>query len=202
VQTRTPEFWSVIYIDGDPQWDMGGRAPPLVAALDGLRVPENGSALVPGRGFGHEAIYLGRQGWHVTAVDFAPEAVAQLRKRAAGFTVSAVQRDIFELERDFAEQFDLVVEHTCYCAIPPEMREEYVRTMAAVLREEGVFVGLFWEVDGEGPPYSSSREEIKNRFSRLFSIEQIARATDSFAERRGQEWLVRMKKPGGNDDAR
>ena len=110
---------------------------------------------MPGCGYGNEAILLGEKGWNVTAVDFAPAAVDRVKRRAEGLSVSVLEQDIFGLDEDFADHFDLVLEHTCYCAIPPEMRGEYARVMATVLKENGILVGLFWEVQGEGPPYSS-----------------------------------------------
>ena len=105
-----------------------------------------------------------------------------------------LEQDIFGLDEDFADHFDLVLEHTCYCAIPPEMRGEYARVMATVLKESGILVGLFWEVEGEGPPYSSDPQDIERHFSSHFDIDRMEKAGNSFAERRGEEWLVTLRR--------
>ena len=154
---------------------------------------------MPGCGYGNEAILLGEKGWNVTAVDFAPAAVDRVKRRAEGLSVSVLEQDIFGLDEDFADHFDLVLEHTCYCAIPPEMRGEYARVMATVLKENGILVGLFWEVQGEGPPYSSDPKDIERHFSSHFDIDRIEKAGNSFAERRGEEWLVTLRKSEEDD---
>ena len=197
--TRKPGFWSDIYTEGDPPWDLGAPAPALVEALESVRPPAGGEALVPGCGIGHEAIHLAETGWKVTAVDFAPEAVKEARTRVRHLPVRVVQSDIFELDEFYENKFNLVLEHTCYCAIPPELRPEYARVMATVLRNQGQLVGLFWEVEGEGPPYSTDPSDIDNNFSERFEIVELARARNSFAERRGEEWLVKMKRIGTQD---
>lgn len=199
METRRPGFWNDIYADGHPPWDMASPAPPLVAALEKLPTPPGGRALVPGCGYGNEAILLGEMGWSVTAVDFAPAAVERVAKRAEGLSVSVLERDIFGLEQDFAGYFDLVLEHTCYCAIPPAMRGEYARVMATTLKEKGGLVGLFWEVAGEGPPYSADPEDIRGHFSEHFRIDRLEKADNSFAERRGEEWVVTLRKLENSD---
>ena len=40
-----------------------------------------------------------------------------------------IQKDIFRLEDEFNNRFDYVVEYTCYCAIDPEMRINYINIM-------------------------------------------------------------------------
>jgi SAM-dependent methyltransferase len=200
VETREPGFWSDIYAAGDPPWDMAAPAPPLVTALERLETTPGGRALVPGCGYGNEAILLGEKGWIVTAVDFAPAAAERVKQRAAGLSVSVVERDIFGLHKDLSDHFDLVLEHTCYCAIPPGMRGEYARVMAAALKRKGTLVGLFWEVEGEGPPYSTDPEDIRTHFSPHFKVDRIEKARNSFPERRGEEWLVTLQKSEMVDD--
>ena len=154
---------------------------------------------MPGCGYGNEAILLAKRGWAVTAVDFAPAAVERVKKDTKGLSVCVLERDIFGLDEDFAGHFDLVLEHTCFCAIPLEMRERYAQVMATVLKEQGILVGLFWEVEGEGPPYSSDPQDIERHFSNHFDVERIEKAGNSFAERRGEEWLVTLRKSEEDD---
>lgn len=202
METRGAGFWNEIYAAGDPPWEMGLPAPPLVEVLEGYRAPSAGTALVPGCGYGNEAILLGENGWIVTAVDFAPAAAERVKRRAEGLSVSVLERDIFGLDEDFPGHFDLVLEHTCYCAIPPEMRGQYAQVMATVLKEGGILVGLFWEVEGEGPPYSSDPKDIERHFSRHFDIARLEQAGNSFAERRGEEWLAILRKTGRDHNGR
>ena len=104
-----------------------------------------------------------------------------------------MERDIFTVATDFAKSFDLVVEHTCFCAIPLDRREEYGTTMAAVLGEGGVLLGLFWELGQDGgPPFNTTRADLSRYFDPLFDMVQVERPGDSFPSRQDQEWLVVM----------
>src|SRR6476661_8739482 len=49
------------------------------------------------------------------------------RVEAQGLQAKLEQADLFELDMRWRGAFDLVVEHTCFCAIDPARRAEYVR---------------------------------------------------------------------------
>lgn len=190
---REPAYWQAVYEEGNPGWDKGAPAPPLARALG--QVEPGLAVLVPGCGFGHEALLLARQGYAVTAVDFAPAAIAGLRKRAGTLPLTALERDLFSLGEEFGGHFDLVVEHTCFCAIPIEMRDEYARVMARVLGEGGQFLGLFYETDRDsGPPFRTTRDDIERHFPPHFEFLHLSRPPDSFAGRENKEWLALMRK--------
>ena len=131
---RYSAFWQDRYEQGTAGWDKGQAAPPLVRALAGDGSAPGARVLVPGCGYGHEALHLARLGYQVVAIDFAPAAVARLRQRAADLSLEAVECDIFALPANYNRLFDLVVEHTCFCAIPLDRRDDYARVMARVLR--------------------------------------------------------------------
>ncbi len=198
--THTPRdasYWQSVYDEGNPGWDKGAAAPPLRRVLEQVVPPAGLAALVPGCGFGHEALMLARLGYQVTAVDFAPAAIAGLQSRAGALPVTALQCDLFDLAEGFTSAFDLVVEHTCFCAIPIEMRGQYAEVMAQVLRAEGQFLGLFYETERPGgPPFRTTREDVERHFSPHFEILAISRPPDSFAGREGKEWWALMRKKG------
>ncbi len=192
-----PEFWDSIYDDGTPPWDQEQAAPPLVRSIDALIAPAGTRVIVPGCGLGHEALFLAAKGYAVTAVDFAANAVAGLRRRAAaaGLCMDVVQADVFELPEALAGGFDLLVEHTCFCAIPLERRVDYVHVAARVLRPGASLLGLFFEVDvalEDGPPFATTRSDVEHYFEPLFDIQNLEQPPDSFAGRRGREWLGHM----------
>ncbi len=67
--------------------------------------------------------------------------------------------------------FDYVAEHTCFCAIHPSQRAAYQRSIAAMLKPGGRFLGIFWEHDEiDGPPYSTNEAEIRALFGDAFDI--------------------------------
>ena len=188
-------FWQDRYERGAVGWDKGQAAPPLVRVLAEDGPGPEASVLVPGCGYGHEALHLARQGYRVVAIDFAPAAIARLRQRAVGLSLEAIECDIFALPAAYDGLFEMVVEHTCFCAIPLDRRDDYAQVMARVLRRGGTLLGLFWELGEEGgPPHNTSRRDLQRHFGSLFKLGTAERPGDSFTGRRGEEWLMRMTK--------
>ncbi len=197
-EDHTPKdaaYWQAIYDENDLGWDKGVPAPSFVSFLKEQPFGKGSRVLVPGCGLGHEVFFLARLGYEVTAVDFAQGAIEGLRSRMGDLPVSALQRDIFSLPEDHANSFDVVLEHTCFCAIPLEMRPGYAEVMQKLLKQDGRLVGLFYETDAEeGPPFRTTKEDIMHHFEKYFEITRIERPIDSFEGRIGKEWFVEMKK--------
>lgn len=192
---RDAGYWQAIYEEGDIGWDKGEPAPPLVRWFDVNCYPRETRIMVPGCGFGHEAVFLATQGYQVTAVDFALGAIASLSARAGNLPLRALHLDIFDLPHDFACSFDLVIEHTCFCAIPINMRDAYVEVMHDSLKPGGNLLGLFYETDHpEGPPFKTTRADIEHHFLEHFEMCHLERPHDSFYNRQGKEWLAHLRK--------
>jgi SAM-dependent methyltransferase len=191
------DFWEQIYAGGTPPWDKQQAAPPLVRALNDLDLSPGTRAFVPGCGIGHEALHLARRGARVTAVDIAAAAVDGVRRLAtqASVEVRAVQADLFDLPAEAAGPYDLLVEHTCFCAIPPARRDDYAAVAARLLPPGGRLIGLFFEVDQameEGPPFPTTRADVEQHFGAAFRLDHVEQPADSFPGREGREWLVSM----------
>ena len=82
-----------------------------------------------------------------------------------------LHQDFFTLN----EKFDLVLEQTFFCAIPPEMRADYATKMNEILNTKGKIAGLLFDfpLTGEGPPYGGSKAEYLSLFSEKFRIKTI-----------------------------
>ena len=65
--------------------------------------------------------------FEVTAIDFAPSAISYLKHLAADAKVDihAINTDIFNLSNEYYNQFNYVIEQTCFCAINPTRRNNY-----------------------------------------------------------------------------
>jgi SAM-dependent methyltransferase len=184
-------FWVELYRRDMDGWELGRVAPPLQRWL-AQNPPRGRRVLVVGAGRGNEARFLAQLGAQVTALDFADDAVIALRAVATEVALDVRQQDLFTLKDP---EFDLIVEHTCFCAIDPGRRDEYVAAVSAALRPGGELVGLFWEHGRPGgPPFSTSRAELQQRFSARFEWVLDEVPPDSVAARQGQELLVQMKK--------
>ena len=187
--------WEARYQRGDLPWDLG-LAPPALVDLLASWPAEPLKVLVPGAGTGHDALAWAAAGHVVTAVDIAPSAVQALRNLAAdaNLSVEGVEGDIFDLPQAWRGSFDVIWEQTCYCAILPAQRDDYVRAMAAVLRPAGQYVGLFWNHGMEGgPPWDVTKNDVVARFEGTFEIESLVDVPVS-AGTRSHEFLTRMRR--------
>jgi methyl halide transferase len=188
-----PEFWDALYAGGGDGWDLGAASPPLVDVV-GRTPPPRGRVAVLGCGRGHDARFLAARGYEVVGYDFSTAAVTAARAlaRRDGVDVRFEQRDIFTLALDAPHAFDGVWEYTCFCAIDPARRDEYVRTVASVLRPGGWLLACFFPVraGGGGPPFAVSRAEVRRRLAGSFRIERAQPPLRSVRPRQGREWLV------------
>lgn len=122
-----PAFWTRIYREETPGWELGRESVILPSIMAQLKQPRS-RIIVLGCGSGHDAAFFARAGHIVTAVDFSAEAIA--RATAAYGAVKDLrflQADVFQLPQEMRGQFDIVFEHTCFCAVSPERRNDLVQ---------------------------------------------------------------------------
>ena len=191
----TSAFWEKLYAAGQDGWELGEPAPALVQRLEaGLPLAPGTRVAVPGAGRGHDARLLARRGYQVTGFDFAEAAVREARRLAEeeGVRVAFERRDVFSLAADYTEAFDAVWEYTCFCAIDPARRGEYVDVLHDVLRPGGLLFGCFYPLrEGmDGPPFPVSREGIEADLAPRFDLLESAPPAVSPERRRGLEWLI------------
>jgi cyclopropane fatty-acyl-phospholipid synthase-like methyltransferase len=184
------EYWEELYRKGETQWDKGEASPGLVDFLAEHPELPRGTVLVPGCGRGHDVREWAKMGFKATGMDIAPSAVLAGTERTfvAGLNASYRLGD-FLRDTPFA-RFDYVFEHTLFCAIQPEERDLYVSALKRWLKEDGLYVAIFYMIpDTEGPPFGSTREEIRDRFDSHFELEAdwVPR---SYPNRTGLEWMT------------
>jgi SAM-dependent methyltransferase len=186
------DFWEHRYQEGTPRWDLGQPAPPLVHLLAQNDTLVPGKIAVLGCGHGHDALLFARHGFDVVGVDFAPSAIATAQQAAqrAGLPAQFLQRNLFDLLPEYAQQFDYVLEHTCFCALEPEWRDRYVELVHQLLKPQGKLIGLFFTHSRPGgPPYGSTAEELDERFSRCLQRLSLVPVVDSVPSRQHEEHL-------------
>ncbi|MBZ5708671.1 methyltransferase domain-containing protein [Nannocystis pusilla] len=187
-------FWDPMFAADTGGWELGRAAPPLVTWFS-EHVPKGMHALVPGCGRGHEARLLAALEATVTAIDLAPTAIAQAQAMTPpGLPITFAVQDLFTRIGQ-PPAFDLVVEHTCFCAIDPARRDDYVTAVADALQPRGTLVGLFYAHGRPGgPPFTTDRAEVERRFARRFAIEQLEVAQGSTLIRHRQELFAVMRR--------
>ncbi|RZM82197.1 methyltransferase domain-containing protein [Leptolyngbya iicbica] len=186
------DFWEGRYQNGTARWDLGKPAPALVDLLTSSDGPQPGRAVVLGSGSGHDAVLFAQHGFEVTGVDFAPAAIAAASQRAANAQVAVdwLQHNIFDLVPTYAQQFDYVVEHTCFCALEPNLREPYVQLVHQLLKPGGQLIGVFFTHSRPGgPPFGSQPDELRRLFGPHFELRHLAVTPHSVRDRLGEEHL-------------
>lgn len=191
--------WERRYEQNDTPWDHGGPAPALTAFLHEKKIL--GRVLVPGCGRGHEVRALGTQpNTSVVGLDLSAAAIAQAKKLAsqAGSDLNAsfIVGDFFHLPSKLKRSFDWLVEHTCFCAIEPHQRPNYVVAASSALRTGGKIFGIFYLNPGtaSGPPFAVSKSELSELFDPRFALLEEWVPKDSFPGREDRELVRVMQK--------
>lgn len=182
--------WNRRYFEGDTPWDKGEAHPAIGLALaEGVL---SGSVLVPGCGTGHDVRALAAAGLDVLGLDIAPLALDRARSHAPAGSERYLLGDLFHLPAGLRGSFDGVFEHTCFCAIDPARRHDYVEAVASALKPNGRLLAVFFtnpDNDGNGPPFGCTRGEIDELFAPRFRQVREWGGAPTYAERQGRELL-------------
>src|SRR5438876_4619414 len=182
--------WEARYQAGDMPWEKGEASPGLVDFLAAHVDLPRGSVAVPGCGTGHDARAWAGAGFETWGFDLAPSAIrlGVARTTDAGLTVSFVQSDF--LTDPPPKPFDWVFEHTLYCAIALDRRDDYAQAVLRWLKPGGQFLAVHYMIRGvEGPPFGATQEELMVRFSPHFELQQ-GWVPRSYPNRTGLELML------------
>jgi len=195
-----PEYWERIYQSGDMGWDLNGPTPIFDHWIDAYDIAL--SICVLGAGNGWDAMRFAEKGHDVTAVDFAKSAIKKMKKTAKKkkIDINILQMDIFDLDKKYQEHFDVVLEYTCFCAIEPSRRREYINMVKCILKEHGELVGLLFptdkDMDESGPPFAVPLQMTINLIKEYLTLVKCKQPSLSIASRSGRETFVIFRKDG------
>jgi hypothetical protein len=196
-EVSSPSFWEESYRSGRTGWDI--RMPtPVFSRLAESGKFKPGKMLVICAGRGYDARLFARKGFHVIAVDFAEEAVKEMQSLVEpDISLEVMQADLFDLPAFFNEEFDYILEYTCFCAIDPQRRVEYIHSVSSLLKRGGLYIALAFPIGGRkgGPPFVVTPDELIDPLNKL-GFELVLREVpiDSVPGREGIEELLILKK--------
>ena len=194
---NSPQKWEADYERKTDGWDLGGPTPVFKRLASSGQFPP-GRTIVLGAGRGHDAREFARQGFQVTAVDFASHAVNEMRRLAdPAAPVEILQSDLFTLPRELNNSFDYLLEYTCFCAIDPSRRTEYADLVTRLLKPNGMYIDLAFPLDGRagGPPFAVKESEVMDLFQeRGFKLVSREKPNESVSPRRHAEELFIFQK--------
>ena len=196
----SPEYWESSYKSGEMGWDIGRPTPIFDQWIETCKKPL--SICILGAGNGWDAINFASKGHIVTAVDFAESAVKnmQIASEQNGLKIDIKLMDIFDLDLFYTNHFDIVLEYTCFCAINPSRRQDYLEMVHHILKPNGELVGLLFPTDKDptesGPPFAVQLKPTINLISQYFLMIKQEIPTISIQSRTGREVFIIFRKDG------
>lgn len=188
--------WESRYRAGEMRWEKGVPAPPLMEFL--ARHTISGDVLVPGCGTGHDVRAIAAQGASVLGIDIAPSAIRLARGHRPARDERYAVADFLAPQPDLAGRFDWLLEHTLFCAIEPDRRQDYAASVVAALRPAGLFLAIFYidprDPEPGEPPYPVSTEELDRLFGPTFDLLENWVPRTAHPGREGRERVRLMRK--------
>lgn len=186
-------YWEAQWQSKKTGWDMGQASPAITEYME--QYPnKNAAVLIPGCGNAYEAEYLIANGFtNITLIDIAPKAVEALKEKFADKPqVNVLCEDFFQHKGNY----DIIIEQTFFCAIPPFRRKEYVEKTASLLNENGKIIGVLFDkqFNEPFPPFGGCSCEYKPIFEPHFTIKTMDECYNSIPPRAKSEVFINLIK--------
>lgn len=183
-------YWDQRWQQEQTGWDLGQPAPALLRFFDDYNIDRDTRILIPGCGNAWEAAALLERGFtNITLCDISPALCRQLEQRfSQSSNIHILCADFFDL----TGPFDLVIEQTFFCALPPDLRTAYVKQMATIIRPGGLLAGLWFAVEFpfDGPPFGGNPNDYLRILENAFIIREAGLCNYSVKPRQGNEWFI------------
>lgn len=182
------DYWERMYQMplSELPWEIKEAPQELKAYIDANKC-EGGSALDAGCGTGNFSVYLARNGYRVTGIDYSEKALEIARKSNEEFKlpITYVRADLTELGDAVSNMtYDLILDYKVSHHLSPERLDEYVAQCVQVLKPKGRILLVSYsdkDVDAAGQGsvigkfgnemYYRSADEIRKFYSALKEIE-------------------------------
>jgi len=192
--------WNERYNNKDTPWDKGEATPVLDYLIQ--KFPQyfkpGTTALVPGCGIGHDVEKLHQSEINAYGLDISETALKLADKKYPTLSDFWLIDDLFNISH-LNKNYDLVWEHTCYCAITHEKRAQYAQSVHDLLKPGALFTGVFFTDTGQppeiGPPFSTTRDQVVTNFEKFFELLWEGKPNISYPGRENREWLMIWRKP-------
>lgn len=192
-QQLDAEFWNERWKTDQTGWDMKSVAPITRSYFE--KYPNKSDAiLIPGCGNAYEAQMLEDLGYRdITIIDISPFLIKKLKEKFKDSKViKVVETNFF----DWEGHYDVIFEQTFFCALSPTLRTDYVDKIHALLKNEGLLVGLLFNrnFEHEGPPFGGEAAEYKQLFQDNFEFLTFENSWDSIPPRADTELFIEFRK--------
>ncbi len=185
------DFWLARWQDDQIGFHQPEVNPYLRAHWSRLELDDESSIFVPMCGKSIDMLWLKNQGHTVFGVELSELAVKQFNEenqlnlvaesqgdfsyyKSSGLTFAC--GDYFKLTKEMMSPVTAVFDRAALVAMPPEMRDNYVAHMRAILPRPVKILLVtmeYPESEMEGPPFSISESEVHRLYGDHFHIEQL-----------------------------
>lgn len=189
---NTEKYWEDKYQNQKTGWDMGEVSPPLKAYFDQLE-DKTIDIFFPGAGNAYEAEYLFNLGFNnIYVADISKIPLTNFSNRIPDFSKNQLlHKNFFDVQK----RFDLIIEQTFFCALPPKLRPDYAQKMQQLLKPKAKLVGVLFDfpLDSDEPPFGGNKTEYLSYFEDYFEINVLDRCYNSHPKRDGKELFFNLK---------
>lgn len=172
-----------------------------------LNLKGDEAVLVPLCGKSLDMLWLQAQGHEVLGIELSQKALDEFltenqiqaqpiqHDQFCGYELGAMTLlcgDFFKLTTEDCSQIKAVYDRAAIVALPPEMRQAYVKHLLEILSKGTQMLMVTMEYDQSkmsGPPFSVPPAEVNNLFANFASVECIAEVS---ASRKGHEMVERV----------
>lgn len=174
-----------IYSKPGAIWTQEQPPQKLVSLVeDGILKP--GKVLDSACGEGTASVYLAKEGFDVTGIDFSEKAIDYAHERASkeGVEVNFMVMDALELEK-LSGAFNFIFEWGLIHHLPPDQVEPYIQKIVQALAPEGLYMTNSFNINSDAygkkgerqrktplgtELYFYTQEEMRELFSKYFTI--------------------------------
>lgn len=186
-------YWNERWQKNETGWDVGYASPALTEYMAQYS-NKNAAILIPGCGNAYEAEFLLANGFtDITLIDISAKALETLKGKFINETsVKVLCEDFFQHKG----KYNLIIEQTFFCAIPPSRRKEYAKKTASLLNENGKIIGVLFDrtFEQNGPPFGGCPCEYKPIFEPHFVIKTMEKCYNSIPPRVDTEVFINLVK--------
>lgn len=152
-----------------PRWDTGIPAPELVRFINGKPA---GKAIDIGCGTGTNLLYLAKNHWQISGVDFAPLAISKARKKLKGFPKTLRVADVTKLaDMDLPGPYDLGLDMGCFHSLSENDRSQYRKGVEKWIKPGGsLLIYAFQPAEDSPNVIGLTRHAMEHVFENSFDL--------------------------------
>jgi SAM-dependent methyltransferase len=193
-------LFRLFYRLGFTPWDGHPLAQSLRNLVEGNDSPAlpPGAALELGCGTGDTSIYLAKQGWQVTAVDFVPTALDKARTKAhvESVDVNFMHADVRHLRQaGITGPVQLIVDNGCLHNMNDDDRDAYVREVSAVAAPDARLLIVAFVPGGRFGVRGVDPTEMEPRFASGWTLVSTGDERELDAEKTPTRYYLFQRNP-------